>query len=417
MDQTQNPTSDAPGAAPPPEVRPPAEGPRVSAEQMRDLRLLRRSRADRRVAGVAGGLGRHLDIDPTVLRVAFAVLCFFGGAGFLLYGALWLLVPEDGTDRAHLATSEGLQRILLIGAGVLAVVFVLGQGWSGWWFGSSFPLTLVGVAVVAWLVLRERRRRDPVTSPRDDPTAGAGYASAAGPQTGPMTPGPGYPPPPGRSAWAPPRYVPPAPRRPRRTGPLLVWPTLALVAVALGALGIYDNAGHLVNQSAYPALALAVTGAMLVVGAFVGRPGGLTLIGVVATAALAFSSITGGFHEARHASYAPGSSSGVRPSYDMLTGELVLNLSDVADLDSLDGRTIDIDGDAGLVEVVVPPDLRLDVAADIDFAGGIHIDNQSQGGGFGPQARQVLNDQSDLPTVRLNVHIRVGQIEVRNSYE
>ncbi|MGI9156164.1 MAG: PspC domain-containing protein [Marmoricola sp.] len=412
MNQTQNPTSDAPGAAPPPEARPPEDGPRVSAEQMRDLRLLRRSRTDRRVAGAAGGLGRHLDIDPTVLRVVFAVLCFFGGAGFLLYGALWLIVPEDGTDRAHLATSEGLQRILLIGAGVLAVVFVLGQGWSGWWFGSSFPLTLVGVAVVAWLVLRERRRREPAT--RDN--RHSEQAASAVP-AGPMTQDPGYPPPPGRPAWAPPRYVPPAPPRPRRTGLGLFWPTLALVAVALGVLGLYDNAGHAVSQSAYPALALAVTGAMLVLGAFVGRPGGLTLVGVVAAAVLAFSSITGGFHEARRLFYSPGSSGAVQPSYDMQTGELVLNLSNVANPDSLAGRTIDIDGDAGIVQVIVPSTLRVDVAADIDFAGGIDIGNQSQGGGFGPQVRQTLNDQGGLPTLYLDVDIRVGQIEVRNSHE
>ena len=42
---------------------------------------------------------RHLDIDPLILRVAFVVLAFFGGAGLLLYGACWLLVPEDGRDR------------------------------------------------------------------------------------------------------------------------------------------------------------------------------------------------------------------------------------------------------------------------------------------------------------------------------
>ena len=50
------------------------------------------------MAGVAGGLGRHLDVDPTILRVLFVVLVFFGGAGLLLYGALWLLVPEEGTE-------------------------------------------------------------------------------------------------------------------------------------------------------------------------------------------------------------------------------------------------------------------------------------------------------------------------------
>ena len=53
---------------------------------MRDVNRLRRSTTDRYIAGVAGGLGRHFDIDPTVIRVLLAVLTFFGGAGILVYG-------------------------------------------------------------------------------------------------------------------------------------------------------------------------------------------------------------------------------------------------------------------------------------------------------------------------------------------
>src|SRR4051795_6963333 len=79
---------------------PPDSGPRVSRDEVRDLGRLRRSTTDRRVAGVAGGLARHLDVDPLVLRIAFVLLVFFGGAGLILYGACWLLVPEDGDERA-----------------------------------------------------------------------------------------------------------------------------------------------------------------------------------------------------------------------------------------------------------------------------------------------------------------------------
>ena len=51
-----------------------------------------------KVAGVAGGLARHLDIDPVILRVAFVVLTFFGGVGLLLYVAL-LAAPARGRQR------------------------------------------------------------------------------------------------------------------------------------------------------------------------------------------------------------------------------------------------------------------------------------------------------------------------------
>ena len=59
---------------------------------------LRRSRTDRHVAGVSGGLGQYAGIDPLVFRILFVVLTVFGGSGILLYALGWLLVPEDGED-------------------------------------------------------------------------------------------------------------------------------------------------------------------------------------------------------------------------------------------------------------------------------------------------------------------------------
>ncbi|WP_300011927.1 PspC domain-containing protein [Pseudonocardia sp.] len=58
---------------------------------------LTRSRSDRMIAGVCGGAGRHLDIDPALLRIALVLLTVFGaGVGAVLYVAAWILVPEDG---------------------------------------------------------------------------------------------------------------------------------------------------------------------------------------------------------------------------------------------------------------------------------------------------------------------------------
>jgi phage shock protein C len=64
---------------------------------MQGKRLVR-SRNDRMIAGVAGGLAATLNIDPLLVRIAFLVLAFLNGFGFMLYLALWLLVPnEDST--------------------------------------------------------------------------------------------------------------------------------------------------------------------------------------------------------------------------------------------------------------------------------------------------------------------------------
>jgi phage shock protein PspC (stress-responsive transcriptional regulator) len=59
---------------------------------------LRRPTDDRMVAGVAAGVARYLDIDATVVRIAFAVLAVLGGAGLPIYLAGWLLIPEDGAS-------------------------------------------------------------------------------------------------------------------------------------------------------------------------------------------------------------------------------------------------------------------------------------------------------------------------------
>ena len=65
---------------------------------------LRRSTDDRMLAGVAGGLARYLDVDATLVRIAFVVLTVVGGAGVPLYLASWLLIPEDGADQSIAAS-------------------------------------------------------------------------------------------------------------------------------------------------------------------------------------------------------------------------------------------------------------------------------------------------------------------------
>ena len=54
---------------------------------------LYRSNSDKMVAGVCGGLGEFLGLDPTMVRLAFALLAILGGPGFLLYLIMWIIVP------------------------------------------------------------------------------------------------------------------------------------------------------------------------------------------------------------------------------------------------------------------------------------------------------------------------------------
>src|SRR5579875_1644309 len=61
--------------------------------------LIRPARG-RMLAGVAAGTAGYLDVDPTLVRIAFAVLTAAGGAGIPLYLAGWLLIPEEGSQRS-----------------------------------------------------------------------------------------------------------------------------------------------------------------------------------------------------------------------------------------------------------------------------------------------------------------------------
>ncbi len=58
-------------------------------------RILRRSRTDRMLAGVCGGLAQYLGIDSTALRVVTFLLVFFGGMSLWVYIIMWLLIPEE----------------------------------------------------------------------------------------------------------------------------------------------------------------------------------------------------------------------------------------------------------------------------------------------------------------------------------
>jgi phage shock protein C len=60
------------------------------------MKKLYRSKTDRKIAGICGGLGKYFDIDPTLIRVGFVLLLLPGGLpGLLPYIVLWLIIPEE----------------------------------------------------------------------------------------------------------------------------------------------------------------------------------------------------------------------------------------------------------------------------------------------------------------------------------
>ena len=408
-------------------------GPRVSAEQMRDLSRLRRSTTDRYFAGVAGGLGRHLDIDPTIIRVLLAVLTFFGGAGLLVYGAFWLFVPEDGRDRAPIELGSEMRRVVLIVAAVIAASLVFGAPFFGDGNGLSFPLfpfLVIGlIGLVIYAARGERRQAPdrnqppppwgstpvPPTTPEGstmsttDTVVDPGHESSTQLGTQASHQPPAWMPPPG------PAFVPPPPR-PRRTGLVLFWPTLALIAIGLGSLGIYDIENR-VNFSAYAALAVTVTAVMLLIGAFRGRPGGLIALGLVSSLALFVTSIvsaaTGGTVDNRELLVRPSHPAALADSYRISNGSILIDLSRMRDLPELDGRNLSVSLNAGEITVLVPEGLIVDVDADVRYAGEISAgDITREGFDHSVNTTVTTSSKAGTPTLDLDLDARVGSISV-----
>lgn len=63
---------------------------------MPSTQRLTRSRHERVIAGVCGGLAEYFDVDPTMVRVVFVLISVLSAAfpGLLVYGIMWLVVPE-----------------------------------------------------------------------------------------------------------------------------------------------------------------------------------------------------------------------------------------------------------------------------------------------------------------------------------
>src|SRR3712207_1294419 len=65
---------------------------------------LYRSRSEKMIAGVAGGLGEYFDVDPVLIRLLFVVTAFISGAGILAYIVLWIVVPVEGDELPRMDT-------------------------------------------------------------------------------------------------------------------------------------------------------------------------------------------------------------------------------------------------------------------------------------------------------------------------
>lgn len=371
---------------------------------------LRRERTARMIAGVCGGLGRHLDVDPVVFRILFAVLTFFGGVGLLAYAAAWLLVPaedESESEAQKLLSGHGTATPLAVAAllvlGFLSMTTTLTDG-----FHSAMPLLVIAAAVIAVVAWRregphpgasgrapyapgggsaggadqpqpwwqrpvrttaapgfDQRPADPPVADRggpagagDRPEEGMGPGAAAGGPDGADGPAAGF------SSQSTAMFAPVPVAARRRYGGLVA----ACVLAALGLLGVLAAAGAFhIGWTAKLALAVMALGAGMAIGGLFGRvrwliPVALTLA-VPLIAANALNVPLRG--ETGDVSWSPSSAAVLDSPYELGAGRGTLDLSAVDPA----GGTVRVAArvGAGRLLVTVPAGMALRVNAHIGF--------------------------------------------------
>ncbi len=379
-----------------------------------------RSRTDRKIAGVAGGLAAYLGVEPLWIRVAFVLISIPGGLGVLLYLLGWVLIPEEGEQAAigeglleHLRRAPTWVAILLF---VVAGIVFFDRPWGP---PAFWAVALIGIGI--WLYHNDSHRQPPVGGPPvGGPPAGptAGGPPPAGnppvfdtpppPPSYPAAAGAGYP---SHAGYAARPVAVPRTRRPRS---FLGRYTAAAVLVVLGLTAALDNIGAVsVPGRVYPALALLVVGAGLIVGAFWGRSrllilAGLLILPVAAAASLVRVPLRGGTGQRI---YAPTTLQAVSPEYHLAAGQLHLDLTQLPASAWTSTVHTGVSVAAGDIEVVVPSDVAVDFRGHTG-AGDIYLFDVTRNGIDVTLQSFVPGAQPASPRLVLDAEASVGQIRV-----
>lgn len=370
------------------------------------------------IAGVSTGVARWLNIDPVIVRIGFVVLAFIGLAGFILYAAGWLLLPEEGKERSvvgeafGVANDEQVRIVGLLVAGALAVLAVVGDGawglghwgWAGVWiaFWIGAP-----IALVYWLVRGRHGARAEATG-QQQPVIGPPLPPPGTPGAASTPHEPGAPVPPGAATTAPVR--PPNGGNGRNWSPALFLGTASVLLLAWGAMWLWSLETEPFEASVYAAVGLGITALGLLVGSKAGDAGLLIPVGIVLAFVLAFTSAmpsarSGDFQ------FTPVNTTQATRTLETGAGQVTYDLTKVSDPEDLAGRSVQISHGAGLVRVVVPRELDVEVDARVRWGGQVDVfERRSEGW----DARVHTEPDGDEP-FKIDITSTVGVIEVIRS--
>ncbi len=432
----------------------------------------RRDRRHKVLGGVCAGLGRQCGVDPVIFRVVLSVLAVAGGIGLVAYGVGWLVVPfddEEESEGRRMLTGQvagpGLAALLsvLVGCGVFlstlgdgdvlffsALVLVLTAG-AGYWSrqrenAAGHDASAEGVAADAPpeaqappVRMAPAWWREQAPTPTEEALAarvylwgpseyapevhvsltkngGTGTSEAETSRTG------------GDDRRGPIGTVPPvgpgddSPRA-RRYG-IGGWTFLAaLVAGVAGAASTWEGEPLRSSLVLGLALALAVFGIGLAVGAFVGRIGGGTVVlalitcGLLAASAALPRDIRTDW---RTADWRPTSVTDVRGEYRLGTGTASLDLRDVP-FGKNDTVRTDVEVKAGRLEVLVPAGTKVELRSDIGF-GALHLSDHTKDhiqSAFDEQQKMTLPAREGAPTegtLVLRARVELGELVVNRAH-
>ena len=126
------------------------------------VRRLERPTSDRRIAGVAGGLGRYFDLNPSFFRIGFVVLTLLGGAGLLIYLTAAFVMPDEGKEKSvaeQILADRKDRPWPLVGLAVAGVAIVVLLSHATVWpaAGAGWILVLFAGLAILWTSRAERR--------------------------------------------------------------------------------------------------------------------------------------------------------------------------------------------------------------------------------------------------------------------